>query len=223
MADQWYFERDGSPAGPVSFDEMQRLARTGVLGRDSRVWSEGMSDWVAAGSVERIWSTPAPQQSFDAPVVPAAAPAQPAYQQPAYGQPASYQQPAAPLAAEVGLRTPSYGVAMGPDVEGMVGDMRFVGIFTLIYGAFTCLGIITAIIGVPVIIMGLRLREAAEQFERYARAGDAQALSAALERQAKYFRIQKIFLLISLAFMALYFIVIFFVIGTAGIAGLSGM
>ncbi len=218
MADQWYFERDGAPAGPVSFDEMQRLARTGVLSRDSRVWSEGMSDWVGAGTVERIWAAPA-QQAFDAPVVPAAATAAPvqAYQQPVY------QQPAAPLAAEVGLRTPSYGVAMGPDVEGMVADMRFVGIFTLIYGAFTCLGIITAIIGVPVIIMGLRLREAAEQFERYARAGDTQALSAALERQGKYFRIQKIFLLISLAFMALYFIVIFFVIGTAGIAGLSAM
>jgi hypothetical protein len=218
MADQWYFERDGAPAGPVSFDEMQRLARTGVLARESRVWSEGMSDWVAAGSVERIWSAPAAQHSFDAPAMPVAA-ASPA---PVHAQPV-YHQPAAPLAAEVGLRTPSYGVAMGPDVEGMVGDMRFVGIFTLIYGAFTCLGIITAIIGVPVIIMGLRLREAAEQFERYARAGDTQALSAALERQAKYFRIQKIFLLISLAFMALYFIVIFFVIGTAGIAGLSGM
>jgi hypothetical protein len=104
----------------------------------------------------------------------------------------------------------------------MVGDMRFVGIFTLIYGALTCLGIITAIIGVPVIIMGLRLREAAEHFERYARAGDAHALTAALERQAKYFRIQKIFLLIALAFMAIYFLVIFFVFGSMGIAGLTG-
>jgi len=218
MADQWYFERDGAAAGPVSFDEMQRLARTGVLARDSRVWSEGMGDWVAAGSVDRLWAETA-HQAFDAAVVPSGAPAPvhtPAYQP----QAVAHQ---APLAAEMGMRAPAYGVATVPDVEGMVGDMRFVGIFTLIYGAFTCLGIITAIVGVPVIIMGLRLREAAEQFERYARSGDSNALSAALERQASYFKIQKIFLLIALGFMVLYFIVIFFVIGAAGLSGLSNM
>jgi hypothetical protein len=176
-----------------------------------------MSDWVAAGSVDRIWAAPAAatHQPFDAPVVPAAAaPAAAVAAQPAYH---------APLAAEMGMRAPAHGVATSADVEGMVGDMRFVGIFTLIYGAFTCLGIITAVIGVPVIIMGLRLREAAEQFERYARSGDGNALASALERQASYFRIQKIFLLIALAFMVLYFLVIFFVIGTAGLSGLSNM
>lgn len=49
-------------------------------------------------------------------------------------------------------------------VRKMTGDMRFVGLFTIIGGAFACLGIITAIIGVPVIISGLRLHEAADSF-----------------------------------------------------------
>jgi hypothetical protein len=206
--DQWYFERDGSPAGPVAFDELQRLARTGVVGRDSRVWSEGMSDWVAAGTVERLWaSEPRP---FEAAVVPASA--APAYH------------PAAPLAAEVGMRTPSHGASLASavDVEKMVGNMRFVGLFTIIWGALSCLGIITAVIGIPMVIAGIRLREAADRFEQYARAGDDGALAAALERQGSYFFIQKVFILIALAFMVLYFVAIFFFLGSMGMAGLAG-
>ena len=214
MTDQWYFEKDGSPAGPVSFDELQRLAQTGVLARDVRVWSEGMSDWVAAGTVDRLWSASAPAamaasagEPFASAVAVAPRPA------------------AAPLAAEVGLRTAGHGMALAStvDVDKMVGDMRFVGIATIVYGALTCLGVITAIVGVPLIIMGLRLREAAEEFERYARAGDEGALGTALEKQGSYFYIQKIFILISLAFMVLYVVVLFAIIGTAGLAGLSGM
>ncbi|HLA63497.1 MAG TPA: DUF5362 family protein, partial [Rhodothermales bacterium] len=167
--DQWYFERDGAPAGPVSFDELQRLAGSGVLSRDTRIWSEGMGDWVAAGSVERLWAgapAAAPAVAFAS----GPAPAGPFAAAPAY---------AAPLATDLGLRTSSHGLALTStvDVDKMVGDMRFVGIMTVIFGAFSCLGIITAIIGVPVIIMGLRLRESADQFERWARAGDEASLS----------------------------------------------
>ncbi len=213
--DQWYFERDGSPAGPVSFDEIQRLAQTGVLARDTRVWSEGMSDWVAAGTIDRIWATSAPAAAAPpAPVAPAAPSygGAPAYTPPApaYTPPApAYAAPqAAPLASAVGLRPAGHGMSMTTtvDLDKMIGDMRFVGIFTIIMGALTCLGIITAIVGVPVIIMGLRLREAADQFERYARAGDEVSLGAALEKQSSYFRIQKIFLMIYLGFIVLYVI-----------------
>ena len=42
--------------------------------------------------------------------------------------------------------------------DKMTSDMRFVGLFTIIYGVLTCLTIIGALIGVPTIIIGLRIR-----------------------------------------------------------------
>ena len=43
--------------------------------------------------------------------------------------------------------------------EKMTNDMRFVGMFAIIYGALTCLSIIGALIGVPIIFVGLRMRK----------------------------------------------------------------
>lgn len=216
MADQWYFERDGAPAGPVALGELQQLARTGVVSRDTRVWSEGMSDWVAAGSVARVFDAPSP-----AVAEPAFAGASGAE---AYPPAPAYQPAAQPLAREVGFGVPSHGMSLvgAGDVEKMVANMRFVGIFTIIYGALTCLGIITAIIGVPLVIAGLRLREAADQFERYAHARDEASLAGALERQGSYFYIQKVFILIALAFTALYILFVIFIFGTIGLGALSG-
>ncbi|MEK7729816.1 MAG: DUF5362 domain-containing protein [candidate division KSB1 bacterium] len=94
------------------------------------------------------------------------------------------------------------------------GDMRFVGIFTIIGGALACLGIITAIIGVPVIISGLRLREAADSFSNYVASGDFASLQQALERQGRYFFIQKIFIIIGLVFTGLYLIFFIAFFGT---------
>lgn len=99
-------------------------------------------------------------------------------------------------------------------VRKTIGDMRFVGIFTIIGGAFACLGIITAIIGVPVIISGLRLREAADSFSNYAAAGDFAALQQGLECQGRYFFIQKVLIIIGLVFTALYLIFFIAFFGT---------
>lgn len=97
-------------------------------------------------------------------------------------------------------------------VNKLNGDMRFVGIFQIIYGAITCLGIITAVIGVPLIIGGVRLREAADSMTGYLQSGDFNVLQGALERQERYFFIQKIFIIITLVLAALYivFVVAFF-------------
>ena len=42
------------------------------------------------------------------------------------------------------------------NLRKMSGDMGFYGIFTIIVGAFSCLGIISAVVGIPMIIAGLR-------------------------------------------------------------------
>ncbi|MBS4000052.1 MAG: DUF5362 domain-containing protein [Desulfobulbaceae bacterium] len=94
-------------------------------------------------------------------------------------------------------------------IKKMNTDMRFVGIFSIIYGALTCIGIVTAIIGIPYIIMGIRLRESADHFARYIELGDEMDLNMALEKQQRYYFISKVLVIIALVFILLYLIFIF--------------
>jgi hypothetical protein len=93
--------------------------------------------------------------------------------------------------------------------RSMAGDMRLVGWFAIIQGGFACLSIIGAIIGIPVLISGLRLKEAADELESYEKSGSSAALSKALERQSRYFFIQKVILVVALVLMVLYIIFFF--------------
>ncbi len=90
----------------------------------------------------------------------------------------------------------------------MTKDMRFVGLFTIIYGVINSLTIIGAIIGVPLIFMGIRIREAADHYDYFNSSGDMNALQNAIDKQYKYFNIQKILVIVSLFFIALYIIAI---------------
>ena len=102
------------------------------------------------------------------------------------------------------------------NVRQLVSYMRFIGIITIIYGAFSCLGIITAIIGIPVIFMGVRMREAAANFEKYSSTGDFADLANAIERQKRFFFIQFVLTIIGLILMVIYIIVIIGVISSGG-------
>ncbi|MFA7227860.1 MAG: DUF5362 domain-containing protein [Melioribacteraceae bacterium] len=96
--------------------------------------------------------------------------------------------------------------------DKMIKDMRFVGMFAIIYGAFTCLSIIGAVIGVPVIFIGLRIREAADHFSIFKLSNDAAALRMGFELQGKYFRILKILIIIQIVLIvvAIIFVIAFF-------------
>ncbi|MCX6175271.1 MAG: DUF5362 domain-containing protein [Ignavibacteriales bacterium] len=87
--------------------------------------------------------------------------------------------------------------------ESMTKDMRFVGMFTIIYGTINCLTIIGAIIGVPMIFIGIRIREAADQFLIFKTTNNAAALRLGFESQGKYFRIVKILIIIQLVLIVL--------------------
>ena len=87
--------------------------------------------------------------------------------------------------------------------ESMTKDMRFVGMFTIIYGAINCLTIIGALIGVPMIFIGMRIREAADQFLIFKTTNNAAALRLGFELQGKYFRIIKILIIIQLVLIVL--------------------
>lgn len=102
------------------------------------------------------------------------------------------------------------------------GDMRFVGIFYIIIGALYCLTIIGAIIGIPFIICGLRLRESADSFSSYMVGGDATSLERALDRQASFFFIQKVLMIIGLVLMVIY-VIMLIAFGAAMFSAFSNM
>jgi len=91
--------------------------------------------------------------------------------------------------------------------DKMTGDMRFVGVIT-------CLTIIGALFGVPTIIIGLRMREAADQFSMYKATNNAAALRQGFELQGKYFRIIKILIIIGIVFTVLYIILLIYLFTT---------
>ena len=96
----------------------------------------------------------------------------------------------------------------------MTSDMKFVGIFTIIYGGLTCLSIIGAVIGIPLIFAGMRIREAADEFTIFQSSNDSKALRRALEKQGRYFNILKILIIVALVLTVIYIIVIISMIGT---------
>ncbi len=96
----------------------------------------------------------------------------------------------------------------------LIKDTRFVGMFYIIYGAITCIFIITAIIGIPYIIMGVRLRESAINFSKYMETSDETEMNFALEKQQRFYFINKVLIIVALIFFALYIIGLIFVVST---------
>lgn len=99
-------------------------------------------------------------------------------------------------------------------IDKLISDMKFVGIFYIIVGALYSVTIVGAVIGIPLIISGLRLRESSDSFSSYVLSGDNNMLERALERQSRFFFIQKIFIIITLVLMIIYIIIIIVLIVT---------
>lgn len=107
-------------------------------------------------------------------------------------------------------------------VKKMAGDMKFNGIFIIIYGALICLSIIGAVTGVPLIFAGIRLNEASDLFKTYINSGDFLSLSNALERQGRYFFISKVLIIIGLVIIAQYIVFIIIAISSGLFFGRGG-
>ena len=96
-------------------------------------------------------------------------------------------------------------------VDDMARDMKFYSIFYIIYGGFVSLTIFGAIIGIPIIIYNLKLKDAADQYKRFARDKDFFQLNKAFENQKKFFFFNKILIIIGLVFMLIYiFVLVYF-------------
>ena len=106
--------------------------------------------------------------------------------------------------------------ALSMNVPNMAKYMNFMGLLQIIGGAFYCITIIGAIIGIPTIFMGIRLREAADGFKKYLTSDSKEDLSFAIERQTKSFFIQFVLAIISLALFGLYIIIMIIVLASVG-------
>lgn len=52
MTERWWYTRGGRREGPVPRERLVDLVRAGWLGPSDLVWSEGMADWIPAGSLD---------------------------------------------------------------------------------------------------------------------------------------------------------------------------
>ncbi len=50
----WFLDHEHKQCGPVGEEEFVRLIRAGTIGRDTQMWTTGMSEWRIAGEVERF-------------------------------------------------------------------------------------------------------------------------------------------------------------------------
>ena len=52
---QWYYAQGGQQKGPVTFEELQNLARSGAIAQGDLVWNASMPDWLPGGSVDGLF------------------------------------------------------------------------------------------------------------------------------------------------------------------------
>jgi hypothetical protein len=55
MASEWFYTVKGEKHGPVSSQELRRLAQEGTLSRTDLLWKEGMKDWRPASEAQKLF------------------------------------------------------------------------------------------------------------------------------------------------------------------------
>ena len=88
--------------------------------------------------------------------------------------------------------------------------MRFIGIMQQVFGvlmiisgAFICVGIITAIVGIPVLLAGIKLYKSGSAFSLAAMAKGGEGLSEAINQLHGYWKMAMIIIIISISFYAI--------------------
>ncbi|MFK5921237.1 MAG: GYF domain-containing protein [Verrucomicrobiota bacterium] len=51
---EWFYARGDMQRGPVTEEELGDLVRDGIISAETRVWREGMSDWVPLSEVHKL-------------------------------------------------------------------------------------------------------------------------------------------------------------------------
>lgn len=109
---------------------------------------------------------------------------------------------------------------MGLGFERTLRDMRFMGWISLIYGILTCLSIVGAVLGVPLIIASHRFIEGVNRFDLFRQSGTQDELQAGFYELGRSFRILKILTIIFLVLTVLYLAFLFLMGGLGLLIGL---
>jgi Family of unknown function (DUF5362) len=113
------------------------------------------------------------------------------------------------------------GHGMGPTFPSTLSNMKFMGVAGLVYGIMTCLSVLGAILGIPLIIASNRILESVKILEEYRVSGLQEDMALGIHELGRSFRLMKIVVLISLALIVLNFLFIFLFGGLALLSGLA--
>jgi hypothetical protein len=86
------------------------------------------------------------------------------------------------------------------------GWMKFVGVMSIIQGAFIALSIIGILVAWLPIWLGILIMQSADAIERAQLSGDAVALKESLGKLKTYFMIQGVLYIVGMVIMLLYFL-----------------
>jgi len=107
---------------------------------------------------------------------------------------------------------------MGPGFGKTLSNMRFVGWVGMVYGILTCLSIVGAIVGVPLIIASHRFIEGLNRFENYRHDRSESELKAGFQEMGRSFQVLKILTIIYIV-LTVGYIATLFLVGGLGILG----
>jgi len=96
-------------------------------------------------------------------------------------------------------------------IDSLSGWMKFIGIYTIVIGAITCIGIITTAIGVPLILAGIALTKGAKSIKSYKEYNSPYTLNDLFTSLNKYFKIQGILALVGIVLSIIYIVFILFI------------
>ena len=88
-----------------------------------------------------------------------------------------------------------------PFVSNLVGWATFKAVIEIIFGALSCLGIITAVYGIPQIIAGVKLFKAVDEIKNYMATGELNKIGDAMYGFNKYFKLSGISVIIKIVVM----------------------
>lgn len=75
MANNWYYQNEGSSVGPIEEDALVELCKSGTVNAATMVWRQGLSEWMPIASSDfthkTLLSPPPITQAAPAPQAPA--------------------------------------------------------------------------------------------------------------------------------------------------------
>jgi hypothetical protein len=110
---------------------------------------------------------------------------------------------------------------LGPGFGQTLQDMRFMGWVGLISGVLTCLSIVGAVFGIPMIIAAHRFIEGINRFDEYRLHNAESGLKSGFYELGRSFRIMKILTIIYIVVTVLYLAFLFLMGGLGILAGLA--